>query len=190
MLLGRRQLCRDAHAWGVVTAVDARGGRTTPLDRLSFLESRIYLPNDILTKVDRMSMAHSLEARGPFLDHHLVEWTAGLPAHLKLRRGETKYLLRRLAARYLPASVLRRPKQGFAAPLSVWWKGDFQHQARQLLLEPGSACRRTFSPSALESTLAPRAVSRGGGRAAEKVWILLSFEYWHRTYIDNTFGRF
>src|SRR5919204_2903677 len=115
--------------------------------------SRFYLPNDMLTKVDRMSMAHSLEARGPFLDHQVAEWAAGVPMHLKLRRGETKYLLKRLATRYLPMSVLRRPKQGFEIPLSAWLRGDLWKYARGMLLEPTSACRRNFALPALEAVL-------------------------------------
>ena len=75
-------------------------------------------------------------------------------------------------------------------PLGAWLKGDFHAQARKVLLQPGSACRRTFAAPALESALDPRAVHRGGSRAGEKIWILLSFEYWHQTYIDNAYGKF
>ena len=187
-LLRPTQAC--GHGRDMMAAVDARGGRTAPLDRVAFLSSRMYLPNDILTKVDRMTMAHSLEARGPLLDHRLAQWAAGVPMRLKLRRGQTKYLLKRVAARYLPASILNRPKQGFEAPLTAWWQGDLLGYARRVLLADGSACRRTFSDAGLEAALAPRLINMGGGRAAERLWILLCFEYWHRMYIDNACGKF
>jgi asparagine synthase (glutamine-hydrolysing) len=137
-----------------------------------------------------MSMAHSLEARGPFLDHQLVEWAAALPMHVKLRRGQTKFLLKRVAQRYLPSAVVHRPKQGFEIPLSGWLRGDLWSYARGMLLDPNSACRRIFEVAGLESVLSDRALARGGKRGAERLWILLSFEFWYRTYIDNAFGRF
>ena len=83
-----------------------------------------YLPDDILVKVDRMSMAVSLETRSPFLDHHLIEWLAHLPIDLKLRGHTRKFLLRRLADRYFPTGMFEGRKQGFMMPLSVWMHGD------------------------------------------------------------------
>ena len=174
----------------LLAETDRRGGRSTPFDRLSFLLTRFYLPNDMLVKVDRMSMAHSLEARGPFLDQQLVSWTASLPSHLKLRHGETKYLLKRLARNFLPPEIVQRPKQGFEVPLTAWFRTDLHDFARGLLLAPDSACRRVFSSAAVETAVATETLSRGGSRAAEKLWILLNFEYWHRMYLDNQFGKF
>jgi len=92
-----------------------------PLSRLQDLDLRTYLPGDILTKVDRMSMAHSVEARVPLLDHPLVEYACGLPAAFRMRCGETKYLLRRILSGRVPAEVLTRPKQGFGVPLRSWF---------------------------------------------------------------------
>jgi asparagine synthase (glutamine-hydrolysing) len=91
------------------------------LSRLQDLDLRTYLPGDILTKVDRMSMAHSLEARVPLLDHPLVEFACGLPAGLRMRGGQTKYLLRRILRGRVPNEVLTRPKQGFGVPLRSWF---------------------------------------------------------------------
>jgi asparagine synthase (glutamine-hydrolysing) len=91
-----------------------------PLSRLQDLDLRTYLPGDILTKLDRMTMAHSLEARVPLLDHPLVEFACGLPPSLRLRSGETKYLLKRVLTGRVPSEVLTRPKQGFAVPLDRW----------------------------------------------------------------------
>jgi asparagine synthase (glutamine-hydrolysing) len=98
---------------------DSRG--LDPLSRLQDLDLRTYLPGDILTKVDRMSMAHSLEARVPLLDHPLVEFACGLPSGLRMRDGQTKYLLRRILHGRVPDEVLTRPKQGFAVPLRSWF---------------------------------------------------------------------
>jgi asparagine synthase (glutamine-hydrolysing) len=92
-----------------------------PLARLQALDLRTYLPGDILTKVDRMSMAHSLEARVPLLDHPLVEFACRLPPGLRLRGAQTKYLLKRVLRGRVPDEVLDRPKQGFAVPLRPWF---------------------------------------------------------------------
>src|SRR5439155_24321793 len=92
-----------------------------PLSRLQDLDLRTYLPGDILTKVDRMSMAHSLEARVPLLDHPLVEFACELPVGLRMRGDQTKYLFRRVLRGRVPDEVLTRPKQGFAVPLRSWF---------------------------------------------------------------------
>jgi asparagine synthase (glutamine-hydrolysing) len=188
-MFGRMPASTDSHNRALVADVDKRSHRQAPLERLAFLSTRLALPDDMLTKVDRMTMAHSLEARSPFLDHRFVEWAAGVPTRLKLRRGQTKYLLKRVAERYVPRAVLYRPKQGFEIPLAAWFRGDFFGSVRSTLLEPGSACRQTFALEPLKTVLSPHAVTRGGPTAAEKLWILLSFEYWYRMYIDNTYGR-
>jgi asparagine synthase (glutamine-hydrolysing) len=103
-----------------------------PLSRLQDLDLRTYLPGDILTKVDRMSMANSLEARVPLLDHLLAEFACALPVKFRLRSGETKYLLKRVLRGRVPDEVLTRPKQGFGVPLEVWFsthrRGFFRDQ--------------------------------------------------------------
>jgi asparagine synthase (glutamine-hydrolysing) len=189
----RRRLLggHDDTSHTLLAAVDRRADTAaSPLDRVGFLMSRFYLPNDMLTKVDRMSMAHGLEARGPFLDHELAAWAAGLPTHMKLRGRQTKFVLRQLAGRYLPPSVVQRPKRGFEVPLAAWFKRGFATYARGLLLEEGSAANRWFARDALERAVDPIVLARGGSRAAERLWILLSFECWHRMYFDNQFGKF
>jgi len=110
----------------------AAGSGLDPLSRLQDLDLNTYLPGDILTKVDRMSMANSLEARVPLLDHPLVEFACGLPADLRFRAGQTKYLLKRTLLGRVPEEVLTRPKQGFGVPLEIWFTellpGFFQDQ--------------------------------------------------------------
>jgi asparagine synthase (glutamine-hydrolysing) len=122
-----RQALRDVMADGEVSRVDIASLADPDLDALSQLQDldlKTYLPGDILTKVDRMSMANSLEARVPLLDHPLVEFACALPPDFRLRGGKTKHLLKRALAGRVPADVLTRPKQGFAVPLESWFSGS------------------------------------------------------------------
>ena len=115
---------------------------TTDDDWLSAVQYRdlhTYLPLDILTKVDRMTMAHSLEARPPLLDHRLVEFAATIPARFRLRGGTTKYLFKQAMRGILPDGIIDRPKHGFAVPLARWFRGDLAGFARDLLLS--ETCR-------------------------------------------------
>ena len=102
------------------------------LSLVQYLDFKTYLPGDILTKVDRASMAHSLEVRVPFLDHEFVEWVAQLPSSVKLRRGEGKFLLKRALEPLLPRDVLYRRKMGFAVPLERWFRGPLSARVRSL----------------------------------------------------------
>lgn len=101
---------------------------------VQYLDIKTYLPGDILTKVDRASMAHALEVRVPLLDHQLVEWMASLPPGLKLKNREGKYIFKKGLEQYLPNDILYRPKMGFAVPLGSWFKGPLKEQVRQALL--------------------------------------------------------
>src|SRR5262249_9749232 len=112
-----------------------------PLSRVQYADIKTYLPGDILTKVDRASMANSLEVRVPLLDHHFAEWAASIPARLKLKNGEGKYIFKRALESRLPSDVLYRPKQGFAVPLASWFRGPLREQVRRVLL--GSLIRET-----------------------------------------------
>ncbi len=107
---------------------------TEPLALLQYIDIRTYLVGDILTKVDRASMANSLEVRVPFLDHKFVEWSAKVPTAQKLRAGEGKYVLKKAMEPYLPADILYRPKMGFRVPLAEWFRGPLQQQVRTALL--------------------------------------------------------
>ncbi len=102
------------------------------LDRAQYADLKFWLPGDILTKVDRTSMAVSLEAREPLLDHRLIEFAASLPENLRVRRGEGKWLLKKTMQRYLPDEILYRPKQGFVTPIAQWFRGPLAEQARAI----------------------------------------------------------
>jgi asparagine synthase (glutamine-hydrolysing) len=139
---------------------------------------------DILTKVDRMSMATSLEVRVPILDHVFVEWATGLPSDWKLRDGKQKYILRKLAERVgVPREVLYRPKQGFAMPLVHWTKNELRELIMTVLLEPRTLQRGYFEPRAVRRLLEEH--FRGKRDHSGRIWRLLMFELWHRNYLER-----
>ena len=102
------------------------------LDRAQYADLKFWLPGDILTKVDRTSMAVSLEAREPLLDHRLIEFAAGLPERMRVRGGEGKWLMKRTMRRYLPDNILYRAKQGFVTPIAAWLRGSLAGEARAI----------------------------------------------------------
>lgn len=157
------------------------------LSRLLYLDTKTYLPGDVLTKVDRMSMAASLEVRAPILDHHVVEWAARLPENLKFRDGKGKYVLRKLAARVgVPQEVLNRPKQGFALPLVHWMRGELKDDLLPILLEPRTLGRGYFNPKTVRGLLEEH--SRGRRDHSAQIWMLLMFELWHRNFLAPAMG--
>jgi asparagine synthase (glutamine-hydrolysing) len=141
-----------------------------------------YLPLDILTKVDRMSMAHSLEARVPLLDHKLVEFAATIPPELCLRDGNTKYIFKQAMRGILPDDIIDRPKQGFAIPLAQWFRGQLDGFVQDLLLSDASRSRQLFNSAYLEQMLKLHAEGRYMGAA---LWTLISFELWCRRFLDQ-----
>ena len=113
-----------------------RSGSDDPLSQVQYADFKTYLPGDILTKVDRASMANSLEVRVPLLDHTLVEWAARLPSSLKLRGREGKYVFKAALEPYVGRNILYRPKQGFAVPLAEWFRGVLRTRVRETLRGP------------------------------------------------------
>lgn len=155
---------------------------TDAVSQLLYVDTKTYLPADILTKVDRMSMASSLEVRVPMLDHEFVEWATGLPLGLKIRGGKQKILLRKLAERLgVPRAVLYRPKQGFAMPLVDWMKNELKELVLGVLLDTGTLQRGYFEPSGVRCLLDEH--FRGRRDHSGKIWRLLMFELWHRNYL-------
>ena len=151
--------------------------------RTMYLDARLYLPDDLLVKVDRMSMAHSLEVRVPFLDHRLVELVAGLPASLRMPGAKSKVLLKRVMRNALPAGILSRRKQGFAVPLDLWFRRELAGVVRSLLLSERSLGRGLFHPAYVRRMLDEH--QRGGSDHGHRIWALFSLELWQRIYLDN-----
>ena len=161
----------------------ARARTGEPIDALLYLDSKTYLPGDILTKVDRMSMAVSLEARVPLLDHKLIELVTTIPAPLKLKGLETKYIFKRAVGELVPAEILNRPKQGFGMPLQKWINGEFSERIRDTLSEPRTRSRGYLEQSYIALLLDEH--WRGRRDHSYALWMLLMLELWHRTFIDG-----
>lgn len=155
-----------------------------PLARQQYVDIKTYLADDILTKVDRMSMAVSLEARVPLLDHRIVEFAVNLSPHLKLHRGQTKVILRRAMAGRLPEVVLNKPKQGFSIPLKHWLRGPLRPLMLDLL-SPETVQRRGYFRADCVSDWI-EAHLNGDANHSHRLWALMVFELWHSSVLDGT----
>jgi asparagine synthase (glutamine-hydrolysing) len=155
-----------------------------PVSQMLYVDTKTYLVGDILAKVDRMSMATSLEVRVPILDHEFVEWATGLPLDWKIRGGKQKYILRKLAERVgVPRDVLYRPKQGFALPLVHWLKYELKELILSVLLDPRTLQRGYFEARGVRQILDEH--FRGRRSHSGQIWRLLMFELWHRNYLER-----
>jgi len=141
-----------------------------------------YLPNDLLVKVDIASMAVSLEARSPFLDHHVIEFAASLPEKLKLRGLTTKYLLKRVLKKLVPVENLNRPKMGFGVPIGYWFRGQMKKFLGETLLSEKACKRGFFKPD--EVKLMFELHTRGERDFSHQLWTLLMLELWFLRFID------
>lgn len=154
-----------------------------PLSLVQYLDMKTYLVGDILTKVDRASMAHSLEVRVPLLDHELVGWVSGLPASMKLRQQEGKYILKKSLEPYLPHEVLYRNKMGFAVPLASWFRGPLRERVRTALLGDTLANTGIFNIAFVKKMLDQHQSGRRDYSAP--IWTLLMFE----AFLRNTLSE-
>ena len=152
------------------------------LSRMQYLDTKVYLPEDILTKVDRMSMANSLETRAPLLDYTVVEFAAGIPPHLQRTDGRGKYILRKMASRFLPPSILDKKKQGFAIPRDQWFKKDLKRYASDLLTSKRFKERGYFQDANVRLLLDEHI--KGRRDYSTWIWSLINFELWNRTFVD------
>ncbi len=154
-----------------------------PLDRALYVDVKTYLVDDILTKVDRMSMAVSLESREPLLDHKLLEFAASVPSALKLKAGRRKYLLRRLLERRIPKSIVDRPKHGFEAPIGEWLRGPLAPMVNDLLLDGRMRRRGVFDHRAVARVWREHRGGRQDHR--HRLWSLVMLELWFRQFVDG-----
>jgi asparagine synthase (glutamine-hydrolysing) len=155
-----------------------------PVSQMLYVDTKTYMVADILTKVDRMSMAASLEVRVPILDQEFVEWATSLPVDWKIRSGKQKYILRKLAERVgVPREVLYRPKKGFALPLVHWMKHELKELIMTVLLDEETLQRGYFEPRGVRQLLNEH--FRGRRDHSGRIWRLLMFELWHRNYLEK-----
>jgi asparagine synthase (glutamine-hydrolysing) len=154
-----------------------------PIDRLLYLDSKTYLPGDILTKVDRMSMAVSLEARVPLLDHKLIEFVSRMPASLKMRGLESKYIFKRAIKDIVPDEILNRPKQGFGVPIGAWINDQLRERMYDTLHDPITRSRGYFRLEYIDLLLDEH--RRGRRDHSHTLWTILIFELWCRIFLDS-----
>ena len=198
----RRQTCFDAHARaGLYTAGLAErvlasatdrfqeyadtAGTVDPGDRMLHQDLMMYLPDDILTKIDRMTMANSLEARVPILDHRLVEFAATVPFHLKLQGRTSKRLVKRALKRLVPAPLLRQRKQGFSIPIQKWFRQELGQQFEDLVFGKDARSGRFLKQSAVRKLFETH--RRGKDDCGHHLWTVLMFEHWLR-YVEEVPG--
>ncbi len=160
-----------------------RFGQLTLEAQLMAFDFETYLPEDCLVKVDRMSMAHSIESRVPLLDHLVIEFAASLPASMKMPGGRLKHLLKQLAFSLVPREILDRPKQGFGVPIGHWFRGELRDAFGDILGAPRTRQRGYFDYGFVDRVLAEHLAGRRDH--SSRLWMLLVFELWHRQYVDQ-----
>jgi len=154
------------------------------LDRTLCADVALYLPYDLLVKVDIACMAHALEARSPFLDHELMEFVACLPVSMKLRGSVSKYCLKKAFEKKLPPAILHRKKMGFGVPLQRWFREELRQPVHDVLLSSRTASRGYFRRTAVEKLL--REHMQGNADHSYRLWALFYLELWHRVVIDQS----
>jgi asparagine synthase (glutamine-hydrolysing) len=152
------------------------------VDATMFVDQMTYLPNDLLVKVDIASMANSLEARSPFLDHNIIEFAATLPESIKVKARETKSLLKKVAARLVPPDVVYRRKMGFGVPVGAWMRGEMRPFLEQTLLSETALNRGFMRPESVRRYVLEH--TEGKVDHSFRLWSLLTLELWFLQFID------
>jgi len=156
------------------------------VDKMLEVDIATYLAGDLIPKIDIATMAYGLEARSPLLDHEFMQFAASIPASLKVRGKEKKWILREAMRGWLPDDILDRPKQGFTIPLAPWLRKDLRTWSRDILLDPATLDRGYFEPQAVRRMLDRHDAGADGD--ARRIWSLLMLELWHRDFIDASVG--
>jgi asparagine synthase (glutamine-hydrolysing) len=177
-----REQTNGANATGLLEEWFKRANGIGVLDAMLLTDQMTYLPNDLLVKVDIATMAVSLEARSPFLDHKVIEFAASLPEGMKMRRFETKSLLKKVAARLVPREVIYRRKMGFGVPVGRWFRGEMKDFVRDVLLSPKALSRGIVKPAMMEKYVNEH--TEGKRDHSFQLWTLLMLELWFQKFID------
>ena len=157
------------------------------LNRMLYVDSKYWLPDYLLLRGDKLTMSASLEGRVPLLDHRLVEFAGRLPTNLKIKRGQRKYLLKKVARRYLPAEIIDRKKQGFPIPISSWFRSSAREFVGDLLSPSRVSWRGLFRPEYVQRLLNEH--QRGFADHGDLLWGLISIELWQQAFIDQAGNR-
>jgi asparagine synthase (glutamine-hydrolysing) len=181
-----RARASEQHLQAIFEKYFRRVRHVSPLNQMLYVDAKVWLPDDLLNKADKMTMANGLELRVPFLDHKLVEFAAGLPDRAKVHGGRGKALLRKAMKGVLPETILHRPKKGFPVPLSTWLRGPLRDFSRQNLLSSNSACGQYLNASAIAGILQEH---ENGADRSQEIWTLLVFEFWQKRFIQSPFRR-
>ena len=177
-----RQQTQGANATGLLEHWFKHANGIGVVDTMLLTDQMTYLPNDLLVKVDIATMAVSLEARSPFLDHHVIEFAASLPQNLKLRRLTGKYLLKKVLRKLLPSENLTRRKMGFGVPIGHWFRGKMQPFLREVILSDKAMGRGLFRPEAVKQLVDLHV--RAERDYSHQLWTLLMLELWFNRFID------
>jgi asparagine synthase (glutamine-hydrolysing) len=153
------------------------------ISQLLYVNTKTYLPGDLLVKTDRMTMANSLEARCPFLDHELIEFAARIPSGLKLSGMTTKYILKKSLEDIVPKEIIHRKKHGFGVPVGHWFKTSLKDYVREVILSPQALRRGYFKEEILRKLIEEHQTGRRDH--GHRLWALLTFEMWHRVFMDR-----
>jgi len=177
-----RDRTKDFSTVGIIQPWFAKANGSGIVDASLLTDTMTYLPNDLLVKMDIASMTVSLEARSPFLDHHLMEFAASLPEKLKLRRMTSKYLLKRVLKDLVPAEILSRGKMGFGVPIGHWFRGTMQPFLRETLLSEKALGRNLFQSDKVRQIVDQHVEGRIDH--SHRLWSLLMLELWFQRFID------
>jgi asparagine synthase (glutamine-hydrolysing) len=152
------------------------------LNRMLYIDTKTWLPDDLLLKADKMTMANSLELRVPFLDHRLLEFGASLPPALKLKGFNMKYILKKTLSNRVPNLVLNRKKAGFPVPYVSWLRNELKDVVTSILMDSKTVSRGYFPPKMIWDLLKQNAAS---GKYAKEIFSLITLELWHRIFIEH-----
>jgi asparagine synthase (glutamine-hydrolysing) len=170
------------HSVEPVRALQAHVRGQDALQAMLYIDTKTWLPDDLLIKADKMTMANSIELRVPLLDHQVLEFAASLPPRLKLNRGITKYLLKRALSKRIPKEIRDRKKTGFPVPYESWLRSELKDVVWNVLTDSKTVSRGYFRREAIEGLLQANA---NGVDFSKEIFSLLSLELWQRTFLEK-----